>query len=464
MYQTQSEQHLSQSEQLRQPERLKQPERLNQPKPLTGGRTAGETNAAADANSKVTALFRRDDAPQRFGPRQVEKAAPVDEALDLFNQMSRQITDSYRTLESRVNQLSGELSAEAHQRQRELEEKERIADRLTTLLDALPAGVVVLDSQGVVSQCNPAARELLGEPLEGQRWLDIIQRSFSPRRDDGHEVSLKDGRRVSIEIQSMGQEPGQLILLNDLTHTRHLQAQLARAERLSSMGRMVASLAHQVRTPLSAAMLYAGHLCQADLDQSLRQRCADKLMARLTHLEHQVRDMLIFARGETRLAETRPIAELIEQVEAAAEPALRNHNAQLTLVSQALDGRDQGARDQAAMRQASVLCNREALVGALMNLVNNSLEAGAKSLTLATAISDSRVLITLMDDGSGFAPGQSDQFIEAFHTTKAQGTGLGLAVVAAVVKAHGGQFQLNSSGQGAEAQVSLPLHAAVEKR
>lgn len=410
--------------------------------------SVSDLNAAADANKKVTALFRRDDNVGRDQPRPEQPEAKVDEALDLFNQMSRQITDSYRTLESRVNQLSGELSAEARQRQRELEEKERIADRLTTLLGALPAGVVVLDSQGVVSQCNPAARELLGEPLENQRWLDIIQRSFSPRRDDGHEVSLRDGRRVSIEIRSMGHEPGQLILLTDLTHTRQLQAQLARAERLSSMGRMVASLAHQVRTPLSAAMLYAGHLCQTDLDESLRQRCANKLMARLAHLEHQVRDMLIFARGETRLAETRPVADLIEQVESAAEPTLRSQGAQLVIKSSA---------------SGMVLCNREALVGALMNLVNNSLEAGAKTLTLDVSCRNAQVLIELTDDGSGFEPSEAAHLVEAFHTTKAHGTGLGLAVVAAVIKAHGGQFQLNSNGVGAQAQVFLPVHSSVEQ-
>ncbi|MAL98954.1 MAG: PAS domain-containing sensor histidine kinase [Alteromonadaceae bacterium] len=419
-------------------------------------------NAAADANNKVTALFRQEGRPGALSTAVTEQRseglqretveAPVDEALDLFNRMSRQITDSYRTLESRVNQLSGELSNEARERQRQLEEKERIADRLTTLLEAMPAGVVVLDSQGVVSQCNPAARELLGEPLENQRWLDIIQRSFSPRRDDGHEVSLRDGRRVSIEIRSMGHEPGQLIVLTDLTHTRQLQTQLARSERLSSMGRMVASLAHQVRTPLSAAMLYAGHLCQSDLDENLRKRCADKLMARLAHLEHQVRDMLIFARGETRLAETRQVGDLVEQLESAAESTLRNQGA--TLEIEYAEGRDE---------DAWVLCNREALVGALMNLVNNSLEAGGKTLSLAVSRTNAQVVIQLVDNGCGFAQETSTRLVEAFHTTKAHGTGLGLAVVTAVLKAHGGQFQLESSGQGATATVVLPIHAAGER-
>ncbi|WP_203140622.1 sensor histidine kinase [Marinobacter mangrovi] len=394
--------------------------------------TAGGSNAAADANQKVTALF----------PEATDDAA-VDSALDLFNRMSRQITDSYRTLESRVNQLSGELTAETRQRQQELEEKERLADRLSTLLSVMPAGVVVLDSKGVVSQCNPAAVSLLGEPLEGEAWLEVIRRCFAPRRDDGHEVSLRDGRRVSIEIRSMENEPGQLILLNDLTETRRLQAQLSHAQRLSAMGRMVASLAHQIRTPLSAAILYGGHLSQPDLEPELRQRCADRLMSRLTHLEQQVRDMLIFARGETRLAEQLSLASLGEALQSAADAlALRPE----TTLEWAL-----------TPSTASIHCNRDALIGACLNLVNNSLEAGANHVTVRVSVNEGQAEIIVADNGPGFAPEEREQLLEAFYTTKSQGTGLGLAVVQAVVKAHKGEFDLTSEGSGAQAILRLPL-------
>jgi two-component system sensor histidine kinase FlrB len=129
-------------------------------------------------------------------------------------------------------------------------------------------------------------------------WRHVIARCFAPREDDGHEVSLKDGRRLSIATRSLDAEPGQLVLLNDLTETRHLQDQLARHERLSSLGRMVASLAHQIRTPLSAALLYASHLTEQALPVETQQRFAGRLKERLHELEHQVRDMLVFARGE----------------------------------------------------------------------------------------------------------------------------------------------------------------------
>ena len=395
-----------------------------------------KANAAADVNDKVTALF----------PQQGHEA--VDSALELFNRMSRQITDSYRTLESRVNQLSGELTQESLQRQQELEEKEQLADRLATLLNALPAGVVVLDSQGVVTQANPAAIALLGEPLGGARWVDVIRRCFAPRRDDGHEVSLKDGRRVSIEIRTMENQPGQLILLTDLTETRHLQAQLAHAQRLSAMGRMVASLAHQIRTPLSAAILYGGHLGQEDLDEEMRQRCASRLMSRLTHLEQQVRDMLIFARGETRLTEELSASKLVSALASAVEGIRPVPGAEVTLQPEVSD-------------ECRLMCNRDALVGACTNLVNNSLEAGASRVAVQVAEETGELVIRVRDNGPGFRSAEANRLTEAFYTTKPHGTGLGLAVVQAVINAHQGRFSLESPEQGgAVATLHLPqLHS-----
>ena len=396
---------------------------------------ACDANAAADVNNKVTALF----------PEQKDEA--VDSALELFNRMSQQITDSYRTLESRVNQLSGELTQETLQRQQELEEKEQLADQLSTLLKALPAGVVVLDKHGVVSQCNPAAVALLGEPLDGESWVNVIHRCFAPRRDDGHEVSLKDGRRVSIEIRTMENQPGQLILLTDLTETRQLQSQLAHAQRLSAMGKMVASLAHQIRTPLSAAILYGGHLSQPDLEEEMRQRCADRLMSRLTHLEQQVRDMLIFARGETRLAEELPASKLVSALESALDGVRATPGASVSLAD-TISG------------DCRLMCNRDALVGACTNLVNNSLEAGATDVHVTLETSAAGLVIRVADNGPGFESEQAGRITEAFYTTKSHGTGLGLAVVQAVTKAHKGEFSIYSPEQGgAVAQLQLPTLA-----
>jgi len=373
--------------------------------------------------------------------------APVEQALELFSRMSVQLTDSYRTLEKRVSQLNGELTTEVEQRRNELEEKERIADRLSTLLDVLPAGVVLLDGHGVVSECNPAATGLLGEPLEGESWVNIIKRCFAPRHDDGHEVSLKDGRRVRIETRSMSEGPGQLVLLTDLTETRELQAKVSRTERLSSLGRMVASLAHQIRTPLSTAMLYTGHLTQADINDDMRKKCAEKVMSRLTHLEHQIRDMLIFAKGETRLAERVSASDLLDQLKQAADTPIYNANAQVEW--------------EDSSRNVSLLCNRDTLIGACLNLINNSIEAMPDSAKLKVKVvspGKGFVNIEVYDNGPGFTSAQKNKIMDAFYTTKSHGTGLGLAVVQAVVKAHHGKFYISSNDDGTKAVITLPVH------
>lgn len=268
-------------------------------------------------------------APDQQGQTPVEQDSRlgIEQAFTLFNQVSSQLSQSYSLLEARVSELKGELAVVSAQRIDELSEKERLANRLQNLLDLLPGGVIVIDGQGLVREANPAASQLLGEPLIGQLWRQVIARSFAPRKDDGHEVSLRDGRRLSIATRSLDAEPGQLVLLNDLTETRRLQDQLARHERLSSLGRMVASLAHQIRTPLSAAMLYASHLADDEpaLSAETRQRFAATLKERLHELEHQVRDMLVFARGELPLGDRVTPKALFQALQQAAQAHVQGH-------------------------------------------------------------------------------------------------------------------------------------------
>ncbi|MEG7358523.1 sensor histidine kinase [Pseudomonas citronellolis] len=381
------------------------------------------------------------DAPEENG------RAGLDQAFALFNQMSTQLNQSYSMLEARVSELKGQLALVSAQRMQELAEKERLANRLQSLLDLLPGGVIVIDGQGVVREANPAARGLLGQPLVGMLWRQVIARCFAPRKDDGHEISLRDGRRLSIATRSLNGEPGQLVLLNDLTETRRLQDQLARHERLSALGRMVASLAHQIRTPLSAAMLYAGHLSEQALPLEQQQRFAGRFKERLQELENQVRDMLVFARGDLPLPDRLSPAELFASLRAAAE----SHVAGLQL------------RWQCDVRGGELLCNRDTLVGSVLNLLHNAIQAGGQDVRLKVhlyARGDS-LRLAISDSGPGMDTATLARLGEPFFTTKTTGTGLGLAVVKAVAKAHHGELRLQSRpGRGTCASLVLPLIAA----
>jgi len=371
----------------------------------------------------------------------------LEQAFSQFSQMSSQLTDSYSLLEARVSELKGELAVVSAQRMQELAEKERLANRLQNLLSLLPGGVIVIDDQGRVREANPAAVDMLGLPLEGELWREVIARCFAPREDDGHEISLKDGRRLSIATRSLDAEPGQLVLLNDLTETRHLQDQLARHERLSSLGRMVASLAHQIRTPLSAALIYASHLTDEQLPAATHQRFAGRLKERLHELEHQVRDMLVFARGELPLTDRVTPAMLMQSLQAAAATHIQ----------------DAQVRWQCDSHQGELLCNRDTLVGALLNLIENATQASLPGARLKVHLytREQTLRLCISDSGSGIEPRVLQRLGEPFFTTKTNGTGLGLTVVKAVARAHQGELQLHSRlGRGTCALMTLPLFSS----
>ena len=321
------------------------------------------------------------------------------------------------------------------------------ASRLEHLLQVMPAGVIVIDGKGIVRQANEQAKALLGEPLEEEVWRRIISRSFKPRADDGHEVSLVDGRRVKLSITPLENEPGQLIVITDLTETRQLQARVSHMQRLSSLGKMVASLAHQIRTPLSAAMLYASNLTRKGLPHQAQSEFACKLSDRLKELERQVNDMLLFAKsGEEQVVCDITLQELFNAIESSA----------VSMVSQASQHVSFSGFDKAAV----ITGNLTALQGALLNLVHNASQATPKGCTVEVNASliQEKLIVSVVDKGKGVPDALKNKVFEPFFTTKTHGTGLGLAVVKSVVAAHNGQLNVCDTSQGGACfSVALPL-------
>lgn len=378
--------------------------------------------------------------------------AGISDALALFNSASHQLADNYQEMEQRVDSLHEELQQVAKERLKELQEKERLSNHLESLLHILPSGVVVIDSRGKITDCNPAAIAFLGEPLIGELWRDVIAKNFSPRGDDGHEISLKDGRRVSLETRSLDVGGGQLIVLTDMTETRELQRKVHQNQRLSEMGRMMSSLAHQIRTPLSAAMLYAGHLSDSDLNREQVRRFSEKIQSRLSHLEQQVKDMLIFVRGDVKLTDAISTRELMEDLELAMEVIIEQSGAQYRIDNQCPDVRLQ--------------CHRESMTGALLNIVNNAIQAvptNMAEIIINLRLNDAKqVEIAIIDNGPGFSEEALTHLEEPFYTTKPQGTGLGLTVVRAVVKAHHGECCLSTEKAGGVVSVYLPIIGRIQ--
>ncbi|WP_448213102.1 sensor histidine kinase [Colwellia sp. MEBiC06753] len=323
------------------------------------------------------------------------------------------------------------------------------SSQLSHLVEVMPTGLVMLDGNGIVVKINKFASQLLDEPILGQPWFDVIRRSFKPRADDWHEVSLKDGRRVKLEITTLGNQPGQLIMITDLTETRLLQDKLGQLQRLSSLGRMVSKLAHQIRTPLSAAMLYGANLSNPNLAENAKASFQQKLMSRLTDLEQQVNDMLLFAKsGNNQVVDTLYVNDLVKKSVAAMEALITNSDSQVNL--------------KLTNSHCQVLGNESALCGAIQNLIHNSLEVIKRNaeITITVESHDQYVYISVKDNGQGIDPNLAKKIFEPFFTLRSHGTGLGLAVVKSVATAHQGDVQLISGpNEGANFCIKLPLLA-----
>jgi two-component system sensor histidine kinase FlrB len=321
------------------------------------------------------------------------------------------------------------------------------------LIDAMPNGVILVDSAGTVEHCNHNAIALVDAPLVGRLWRDCVAEYFKPQADDWHEVSLHNSRRVKVDISAIPDQSGQLVVLTDLTETRRLQQKISHLQRLSSMGRMVASLAHQIRTPLSAALLYAQNLATPNLDHNRQQRFSDKLLSRLKSLEQQVNDMLLFAKsGDQQVLEPLSSATLIDSVVQSVSPYAQAKKVRLSV---------QNNTDDAILKG-----NLTALSGAIQNLLTNAIDVTDKGqvVTVSTDYSANDWCCTVSDTGSGIPAEIQSQLFTPFVTSKPNGTGLGLAVVNTVVKAHQGQLNWQTeAGQGTEFSIRLPIEAVQSK-
>ena len=329
--------------------------------------------------------------------------------------------------------------------QSHLDSVENQVERYKQVLDVMPAGVILLDTFGVVREANPEAHCILEIPLVNEKWFNVIQAAFDPREDDGHEVSLRNGRKVRLAISAS--ETGQLILITDLTETRLLQSRVSDLQRLSSLGRMVASLAHQVRTPLSSAMLYASNLAAPNLPANTRDRFQSKLMDRLHDLEKQVNDMLLFAKGgDNKVIKPFTIAQLVSEYQPMVEAALKNNNIDYFL--------------EVEEEQTDLLGNANAIASALSNLVMNAIQMSGKESQIDIFFRpvNGELRISVQDNGPGVPKELQSKILEPFFTTRSQGTGLGLAVVQMVCRAHDGRLELISEqGDGACFTMCIPL-------
>ena len=385
------------------------------------------------------------EAPQTSANE--SKAEELQRAFAVFNQVSHELTQAYMALQARVESLTSELAVANGELRRQYQEKEALSERLSLLLNALPAGVVALDSAARVGEANPAARQMFGDAVLGGEWSRVQAELIATEAPDEW---LLGARRVSIAESPLDSAGGRLLLVHDITAAHALKANAERNQRLAAMGEMAASLAHQLRTPLATALLYSANLAQPDLSETARTRFAGKAAEQLRRLERLIQDVLLFTRGESLGRDRIELRSLLDEAAQTIAPLCA----------------ERGVRFVPTLEVGDFIMtgSRKALAGALINLLENALQAceasppGDGQVTLAARVDQGLVSVSVRDSGVVMSADTQARIFEPFFTTRGQGTGLGLAIALGVARAHGGRISVQSRpGAGSEFILALPV-------
>lgn len=371
----------------------------------------------------------------------------LEHAFSLFTEASQQLTSSYQDLQQQLGRLTHELEIANGELRRQYQEKAALSERLSTVLQTLPAGVIELDGDQNVIASNPASQVLLEEGLVGRFWPEL-EASLTPTlAPDEFEWSGQSTRRLHMITSPLPQTGGRLVLLSDISENFQIRQQLERHQRLSQMGEMAARLAHQLRTPLATALLYAANLSKAHLKDEDRRRFADKTVDRLKYLESLIQQMLWFVKGQQVGVERIPAGDVVEEVALLIEPQMQRGGYPFSWQ---------------AINNGFINVERKTFIGVLVNLLENAMQASqsGSEIVFLVKIQSEWIDFSVQDHGTGIAEEHLEHLFDPFFTTRADGTGLGLAIVRQAVEGWGGQVAVESKpGRGSCFTISLPLAA-----
>jgi two-component system sensor histidine kinase HydH len=340
------------------------------------------------------------------------------------------------------------------------------------LVENMPIGLIAINDQRKIASFNHVAEFTLGlsaEKLIGQDAVKVLPVELLQQIDTLDagssliekeiECSTQKGKRIPLEVgaQSLRDADGNLfgyvLLFKDLSEIRALRREIARNQRLASVGRLAAGVAHEIRNPLSSIKGLATYFKERYQDKLDDQQIANIMIQEVDRLNRVVGQLLDFARPIKISKKPISMQALIEDSLKLVERQASEKNIKIE------------TRFPAQMDPVSVDPDR--LNQVLLNLYLNAIDSMDAGGRLAIIIPNSQPThnteIKIMDDGTGISREDLAHIFDPYFTTKATGTGLGLAIVHNIVDAHGGKVTVESHpGRGTTFTISLPLTAKDE--
>jgi two-component system sensor histidine kinase FlrB len=357
-----------------------------------------------------------------------QKSQGLEEAFDLFIEASKALEAQQAVLQGQITELSGQLIA--------------ANSRLSSLLNSLPAGVILVEHDELID-FNPAAAHFIPELTKGMPWN--IPASWKLSNGPGEYVRQLGEKQQILQIYEVKTGARSIIQIQDITSAITNRAEEERISRLTAMGKMSAGIAHQLRTPLSTALLYASHLADQNITDDQKQLFADRLRKQLISLEKLASNMLLFLKQ--RPQQTSPVAvhELLEEACQSAQGLSQERNIELKL----------------SLNSPNTLIHVEkhSIISAFVAILENAIQVSepGQSVEISCQNLPNRAEITIEDYGPGIAENMMDTIFEPFSSGRVTGNGLGLSIARSNIESHRGQILVsNRQNGGARFTINLP--------
>ncbi len=342
-----------------------------------------------------------------------------------------------------------------------------------TVVENIPMGLVALDASGRVASFNHTAEAVLqlssaevlgreaGEILPQGLW-SVIDGRESKKGAIEREIdcTLRDGSVIPLEVgvasleEDDGAFLGDVILFRDLTEVQNLKREVERSQRLASLGRLAAGIAHEIRNPLSSIKGFATYFKERYKEIPEDQKTAEIMVQEVERLNRVIGQLLEFARPMTIQRKRTSLQTLIQH--------------SLKMIEGEAHAKGINVTTKLSPEIGEISIDPDRMSQVLLNLYLNSIEAmeheGSLSVELSWDDTRQRAKITVSDTGIGINKEDLVHIFDPYFTTKQSGTGLGLAIVHAIIESHKGEVKVESeTGKGSTVTIFLPISAGGEK-
>jgi two-component system sensor histidine kinase HydH len=335
------------------------------------------------------------------------------------------------------------------------------------VVENMPIGLIALDDQRRIASYNQAAQSILGfetDTVVGRRAAqilpdqiaeevealtaagDVVEKEIDCRLADGRLIPL--ALSASVLYDGDHRFLGFVLLLKDLREVTALRREIHRNQRLASVGRLAAGVAHEVRNPLSSIKGFATYFKQRYREKPEDQQVAGIMIQEIDRLNRVIGQLLDFARPIKVVAKAVAVPQLVAD--------------SLKLVEAQAKEKTIGIETILAPQLLTVFLDPDRIKQVLLNLYLNALdamEAGGRLSVSAAAEDHNRwIVFRVSDTGHGISKENQSQIFDPYYTTKSTGTGLGLAIANNIVDAHGGRIEVDSAaGEGTTVTVRIPF-------